>query len=124
MSPKILILSYEYSPIGGGGGVFTKRLATGLARLGDFHVDVVTGYHSSLPRQESQKNLRIWRVGIPRKNLAHVQFREMLSYSLSAALWALKHNRTYDLVNSHFAVPSSIGALPYRFLRRKPHVLT
>ncbi|MFQ5976988.1 MAG: glycosyltransferase family 4 protein [Candidatus Heimdallarchaeota archaeon] len=124
MSPKILILSYEYSPIGGGGGVFTKRLATGLARLEDFHVDVVTGYHPSLPRHESQKNLRIWRVGIPRKNLAHVQFREMLSYSLSAVLWALKHNRTYDLVNSHFAVPSSIGALPYRFLRRKPHVLT
>ncbi|MFX0113406.1 MAG: glycosyltransferase family 4 protein [Candidatus Hodarchaeota archaeon] len=124
MSPKILILSYEYAPIGGGGGIFTKRLATGLAKLGNFHVDVLTGYHPSLPRRETHNRLRIWRVGIPRKSLAHVQFREMLSYSLSSFLWTLKHSDSYDLINSHFAVPSAIGALPLRYLRRKPHILT
>lgn len=124
MPLKILIVSYEYAPIGGGGGVFTEKLARGLAKLDNFHVDVVTGYHPSLPRKETHKNLRIWRVGIPRQNLGHVRFREMLSYSFSAFFWTLKHKGSYDLVNSHFAVPSSIGALPLRYIRRKPHIVT
>jgi glycosyltransferase involved in cell wall biosynthesis len=124
MRLKILIISYEYAPIGGGGGVFTKKLATGLAKLKNFHIDVVTGYHPSLPRKETHDNLRIWRVGIPRQNLEHVRFREMLSFSLSAFFWTLKHKGSYDLVNSHFAVPSSIGALPLRYMRRKPHIVT
>jgi len=39
---KILVLNYEYPPIGGGGGIISKYLSEGLARLGNEVVVVTT----------------------------------------------------------------------------------
>ena len=40
---KILVLNYEYPPIGGGGGIISKYISEGLARLGN-EVTVVTTF--------------------------------------------------------------------------------
>ena len=38
---KILVLSYEYPPIGGGGGIICKNISENLAKLGN-RVTVLT----------------------------------------------------------------------------------
>ena len=58
---RILTLSYEFPPIGGGGATSTFNLTRNLVRLGH-DVDVVTmGYHDA-PSQQLLDGVQVYRV--------------------------------------------------------------
>ena len=50
---KILVLNYEYPPIGGGGASVSRDIAVHLVELGH-EVVVVTMKYGDLPRSEEQ----------------------------------------------------------------------
>jgi len=57
---RILVLNYEYPPLGGGAVVLLRRSAPSLVKMGH-SVRVVTGYYCGLPRVEVRDGVTIYR---------------------------------------------------------------
>lgn len=58
---KILVISHEYPPIGGGGGKVVQDLCTGLADRG-YQVRLLTAFYGNLPKIETSDNITIERL--------------------------------------------------------------
>lgn len=121
----ILAFNYEYPPLGGGGGVVFKQIAEQLAQR--HRVTVVTSAYKGLPRRETHGQLDIHRVPVvARTGLSTATMPSMLSYWPSSWWYGrrLLKRQHFDVINSHFVVPSSPGAdmLARRF--GVPHVLS
>jgi glycosyltransferase involved in cell wall biosynthesis len=122
---RIMMLNYEYPPIGGGASPVTRSLSEQLAGAGH-DVDVVTMGYRRLPRLESFGRLRVFRVPALRRSPVRAVTVEMLSY-LAAALpltLELSRRRRYDLVHAHFLMPTGPLALAVGRARGLPTVIT
>jgi glycosyltransferase involved in cell wall biosynthesis len=119
------MLNYEYPPLGGGASPITGALSQRLAQAGHA-VDVVTMEFQGLPRFEEHGQLRVYRVAAVRRSQVRASTREMLSYLPSALRQglALTRTRRYDLIHSHFVIPTSIVAALLRQAHRLPSVIT
>jgi glycosyltransferase involved in cell wall biosynthesis len=122
---RILMLNYEYPPIGGGASPVTRALAEHLAQAGH-HVDVVTAGFGRMPLLEAFGSLRVFRVPALRHSPVRALTIEMASYLVSAffyCIW-LTGQRRYDLIHAHFLMPTGPLALLLRMFRRIPTVIT
>lgn len=122
---KILICNYEYPPIGGGGGVTTQRLAEELVKR--HFVTVITSAFGKLPKHEIQNGVEIHRVPVfYRKNAETATLLSMASYFPSSLLKgiALCRSKRFDVINSHFAVPTGPSAVILSKIFGIPHVLS
>ncbi len=122
---RILSLSYEYPPIGGGGAPMCEGLNEALAAAGH-EVDVVTSGMKDLPALEERRGVRIHRVRCLRRHRHYSTTPELLTtlVPLYRKALALHRERAYDINHCHFAVPSGI---PSRWLQRRtglPYVIT
>ena len=118
---KILMLNYEFPPIGGGGGQAHLALLYQYAGRGDLEVDVLTsGPKGGFDGRDFADNIRIHRVGIHKRNLHLWRRREVIEWlrkARSRYREVLRHGR-YDLVHAFFGFPT--GWLCYRTARRLP----
>jgi glycosyltransferase involved in cell wall biosynthesis len=122
---KILICNYEYPPIGGGGGITTQRLAEELVKR--HFVTVITSAFGQLPKHEILNGVEIHRVPVfHRKNAETATLLSMASYFPSSLMKgiALCRNKKFDVINSHFAVPTGPSAVILSKIFRIPHVLS
>jgi glycosyltransferase involved in cell wall biosynthesis len=122
---RILAFNYEYPPLGGGGGVVFKEIMAELAQRHD--VLVVTSAYSGLQRQEVHGRLEIRRVRVvARTGLSTATMPSMLSYWPSSAWTGMRLARRskFDIINSHFAVPSAPSADMVARWFSIPHVLS
>ncbi|MFO7167565.1 MAG: glycosyltransferase family 4 protein [Chloroflexota bacterium] len=122
---RIMMLNYEYPPIGGGASPVTRALSEHLVRAGH-DVDVVTMGFRKLPFLESFGRLRVFRVPALRKSPVRAVTVEMLSYLASAlpVTLALTRRHRYDLAHAHFLLPTGALALALRRVRGLPTVIT
>ena len=131
---QILLLNYEYPPLGGGAGVATAALARRLAGRGGA-VDVVTSSpadsdrRSPDPRRAASASsdagprvfgVRSWRQGVHESGLTGAA-----TYVLSALplVARLLRERDYDLVHIFFSLPTGL-LLPLASLEGVPTVVS
>lgn len=103
---RLLILNYEYPPIGGGAGVITQNIAEGLALLGH-KVTVVTTWYTGEKEFTEKDNLSIFRLKCKRKYNYQSNPIEMLSWIFASKKFLNKHLLTeqYDICIANFALP-------------------
>ena len=122
---RILVCNYEYPPLGGGGGVFTAALAEELARRHE--VTVLTSQGLGLPAEETVKGVRVVRVPVfLRRRQAVANLPSLAAYVLMGvpAGKRLLRERAFDVINTHFALPTGpVGDALSRW-GRVPNVLT
>jgi glycosyltransferase involved in cell wall biosynthesis len=104
---RILFCNFEYPPLGGGGGVVMAAMARNLARRHD--VTVLTSRAAGLPSASTDGDVKVVRVPVFfRRQLAVANMPSMLAYP-PMGFWRglrLGRKRGFDVVNTHFAVPS------------------
>lgn len=111
---KILVLNYEFPPLGGGASPVSYEIALGLSKAGEFDIDVVTMSYKDLPKyEEINKNFRIHRVKCLRSKKEVCYPYEQLTYLIFAYFKCkdlIKKNK-YDICHTHFIIPTGILAL-------------
>lgn len=80
---KILAISHEFPPIGGGGANACYFLTKGFVEKGH-EVTLVTANYQGMPESEIVNGVRVIRVNSKRAHKEHCSFKEMLSYLLKA----------------------------------------
>ena len=124
---KILLLNYEWPPLGGGGGRVASDLAKQLSTKDKCFFDVVTSRFSDLSYFEKlSNNIKVFRVWSGRKDRAIGKTWEMAFY-LWFGFWQsrklIKQNN-YNLAHCHFLIPTGILALIIKRLYKLPFVVT
>lgn len=124
---RILLVCYEYPPIGGGGGVGAKQYAKAWASNGH-EVTVLTSGTSRVSRVCDESGVRVVRVAtVGKPDRATSSMLSMVSYLVVGAFHLFVNQRTLtdlDIVNTHFSLPTGpLGLLAARILG-VPQVLT
>ena len=122
---KVLMLNYEFPPIGGGAGKAHLAILKQYAGKSNLQVDVL----ASAPKpgfvvQELSDNVTIYTVGVHKKNLHYWRKIEVVEWVARATppyRRLLKENR-YDLVHAFFGLPT--GWLCYRTANRLPYIIS
>jgi glycosyltransferase involved in cell wall biosynthesis len=122
---RVLMLNYEFPPLGAGGATSSFNLARNVVRLGH-HVDVVTMGIGGVPRRQTLDGVRVFRVPSVRSRKEVCHTHEMVTYVVSGALQAavLARRRSYDLCNAHFIFPSGPIGFGLKRASGLPHVVT
>jgi len=109
---KILILNYEFPPLGGGASPVGYEIAKRYVQKG-YEVDVVTMGYRGLPKEETIDGINIFRVPSLRSRKELCRIHEMLSFVISA-IWFLNKRLKkvhYDINHTHFIIPTGIVSL-------------
>ena len=106
---RMLVISYEYPPLGGGGAKVVDGIVSRLIDQG-YKIDVVTMGFRGLPRHEERGALNIFRIPGIRRNQTMCHAYEMLPYIVIATFvaWKLARKNNYAINHTHFILPDSL----------------
>jgi glycosyltransferase involved in cell wall biosynthesis len=105
---RILILNYEFPPLGGGAGRATLNIAKELVKQGH-QVDIITSkYNDHTPRKDSKAT--IYSVNTHRKSIHDVGLLAIVEYLVKG--WfiyrKLVKKNDYDAIHAFFSIPTGI----------------
>lgn len=107
---KILILNYEYPPLGGGAGVIAQKHAELLAETNS--VTVVTSSPSGTHEEEKVNDgLTVVRLKVKRKEKFRSTFSEKIDWILKTNQYFNQQEKLdFDICIAHFSIPGGIVA--------------
>lgn len=122
---RVLLINYEYPPLGGGAGTATAGIARALTGLG-CEVVVLTSRYRGLPARESSNGFTIVRVPVVRRRVDRATPLQMLTFLASASVAMLPLTRKWkpDVSIAFFTIPSGPVAWLLRVLRGVPFIVS
>lgn len=122
---RILVLNYEYPPLGGGAAPVSRDISVQLARRGHDVTVVTMGFHG-LSAYEEEQGVRIYRLKCLRGKKSSCMPWEQYTYLLAVRRFMKNHmkSHTYDICHTHFVIPTGEAA---RWVKDKygiPYVIT
>ena len=122
---KILVLCYEYPPLGGGGGRVAQSIATEMVKRGHA-VRVQTAALGWRSARETAGGVEIFRTASGRRAPDTCRVHEMAAYCATSFFPTLRHIRAWkpDVIHAHFAMPTGMLAWAVHRLTGVPYVLT
>jgi glycosyltransferase involved in cell wall biosynthesis len=122
----ILVINYEYPPVGGGGGVICRDISEEIAARGH-RVTVITSLFDGLLLYERIHGVEVHRMPVLMRRKQNVaSLPSMLSYvplCIRRGASLLRSCR-FDVINTHFAIPSGPAGHHLSSKFRVPNVLT
>lgn len=125
MAIRLLMLNFEFPPIGGGAANAHYYLLKEFAGNEDLTIDVLTsapelGFYEEV----FSENINIYKVGLHKKNLHYWRKIEVIEWLLKAGFHYRKmlRQKSYDLVHAFFGFPT--GWLCYKTADRLPYIIS
>jgi len=122
---RILVLTHEYPPIGGGGGRVAQDVCAGLAARGH-NVRVLTAHCGELPFFEKRQGVDVFFLKSGRTQPFRASLKAMAGYVWQAFWQGLKQIREWkpEVIHAQFAVPAGAAAWALSLVTGTPYVLT
>ena len=106
---NLLMLNYEYPPLGGGAGNATCSLLQEFANFTDLNIDLITASCSQYQEEQFSSNIRIYRLDIGKnmRNLHHQTYKDLLSFTCKsyAVYKKMVKQKHYHLAHAFFGIP-------------------
>jgi len=122
---RILLINYEYPPIGGGAATASFHIARQLASMGHRMVVLTSGFSRRLG-WEMEDGVSVFRCRALRKKKAESTPTEMVSFLLSAGLILprMLRQNAFDSTIVFFSIPCGPLGLICKALARVPYVVS
>ncbi|MBF0482088.1 MAG: glycosyltransferase family 4 protein [Desulfovibrionaceae bacterium] len=122
---KILLINYEYPPVGGGAGNAAAFLAKEFLAAGAAPVVLTTAF-GCLPRREDDCGVPVVRIATGRRRADRCSVPEMTSFMARAvpAALALHREFSFDASLAFFGIPGGPAAYVLKRLRKTPYVVS
>lgn len=117
---KILVLNYEFPPLGGGASPVSRDISIRLRKLGH-EITVVTMGFKGLPFYEEIDGVGVYRLKCWRSKKSSCMPWEQFTYLLAVRKFLRKHlmENQYDVCHTHFIIPTGDAA---QWVQRKYHI--
>jgi glycosyltransferase involved in cell wall biosynthesis len=122
---NILVLNYEYPPLGGGAGNISRHISQNLVLKGH-RVYVVTSWFNGLPEYENLEGKpEIVRLRSKRKQMYRSTPLEMISWINHAKKHLTNHlpDHSYDICLANFSIPGGVVARDIQKKFKIPYVV-
>jgi glycosyltransferase involved in cell wall biosynthesis len=122
---NLLMLNYEFPPIGGGAANAHYHLLKEYANINELKVDVLTSApEPGLTKETFSENITIYKVGVHKKRLHYWRRVEVIEWLLKAGFHyrRMLRQKSFNLVHAFFGFPT--GWLCYRTADRLPYVIS
>lgn len=122
---NLLLLNYEFPPLGGGASTATHNIALQLVRRGHA-VHVLTSRYGHQPEEEVIDGIRVYRVASWRRGIHDCGLVGAASYLFFAffKLRRLLRENKYDVFHYFFSLPTGLLSLYSNGLCRFPYILS
>jgi glycosyltransferase involved in cell wall biosynthesis len=122
---NILMLCYEFPPLGGGGGRMAYGLSKTLIKMGH-QVDAVTMGFRGLPTHERIDGINVYRIPCIRRKLFLCNVLEASVYLLLAfpKIRYLVQNNAYHIIHTHFILPDGLMSCLIKLETGQPYIIT
>jgi glycosyltransferase involved in cell wall biosynthesis len=123
---RILLINYEFPPLGGGAGKATSHLAREFALRGH-DVLVLTSQFRGLPARESMNGVAIERVRTIRRRIDRCTAPEMACFGVAAMGAVMREGVSSfqpEVACAFFGLPSGPAAALLKALRGTPYVVS
>jgi glycosyltransferase involved in cell wall biosynthesis len=125
MSFRLLMLNFEFPPVGGGAANANYYLLKEYADNNELKIDVLTSAPKpGFVKETFSENITIYKVGLHKKNLHYWRKIEVIEWLFKAGFCYRRMLRlnSYDLAHAFFGFPT--GWLCYKTADRLPYIIS
>lgn len=120
---RLLLINYEYPPLGGGAGNATAHLAREFAAMGH-QVEVMTSRFDDLPHQEKINGYTVIRIPTWRRDADRSNPLEMLIFLLSSMIYVWRWRGKIDYTIAFFGIPGAPAAYVLKLISGVPYIVS
>ena len=121
MESKIVVLNYEYPPLGGGAATATYNMLQKFKGNEDLKITLLTSSVGEYEEESIGDNVKVIKFDIGKGGELHVQSnKNLLKYSGKAFKWLLSNRKEYDIIHAFFGIPCGFLAM----LTLKPYIVS